>query len=169
GGGLGGSRHLGDTALYALEQRLLIDAQFDDGIKQQALASQHTVERRSLRNGTGETVENKPVTRVRFCNPLADDADHQAVRRQTSACNDVLDFATDRSCALNRFPELSPVESWTIPYLAGRRWACVPLPAPGGPSRINLIAAAPAISIALSGPHIGGPTDSLGPAPPCPS
>jgi len=36
---------------------------------------------------------------------------------------------------------MSPVESGTMPYLSVRRWACVPLPQPGGPSRINLIGA----------------------------
>jgi hypothetical protein len=43
---------------------------------------------------------------------------------------------------------ISPVESCTRPCLATSRCACVPLPAPGGPSSINLIYAAPAASIA---------------------
>ena len=38
---------------------------------------------------------------------------------------------------------MSPVESWTIPCLETSRCACVPLPAPGGPSRISLIACRP--------------------------
>ena len=36
---------------------------------------------------------------------------------------------------------MSPVESWTSPCLAAIALACVPLPAPGGPSRIRFITA----------------------------
>ena len=50
--------------------------------------------------------------------------------------------------ALTAARSMSPVESCTRPCVATSRCACVPLPAPGGPSRINLIYAAPAASIA---------------------
>ena len=36
---------------------------------------------------------------------------------------------------------MSPVESWMSPCLAAISLACVPLPAPGGPSRIRFIIA----------------------------
>ena len=45
--------------------------------------------------------------------------------------------------ALTAARSMSPVESWTKPYLATRCCAWVPLPAPGGPSRINLIDGVP--------------------------
>ena len=38
---------------------------------------------------------------------------------------------------------ISPVESWTMPYFWTSRCAWVPLPAPGGPKRINLMTIRP--------------------------
>src|SRR6188472_1907907 len=38
---------------------------------------------------------------------------------------------------------MSPVESWTIPRVSSRRAACVPFPAPGGPSRMMFICRTP--------------------------
>ena len=45
---------------------------------------------------------------------------------------------------------MSPVESWTSPYLAAMPLAWVPLPAPGGPSRIRFMSASsPPCSLAF--------------------
>src|SRR5262249_47935699 len=41
--------------------------------------------------------------------------------------------------ALTAARSMSPVESWTIPCLSTSRCACVPFPAPGGPSRMSLM------------------------------
>ena len=41
---------------------------------------------------------------------------------------------------------MSPVDSWISPRLAAISLACVPLPAPGGPSRIRFIIAASPLS-----------------------
>ena len=38
---------------------------------------------------------------------------------------------------------MSPVESWTMPKLSSIRFACVPLPAPGAPSKMIFIRVAP--------------------------
>src|SRR5215472_4489292 len=53
---------------------------------------------------------------------------------------------------------MSPVESWTMPYFSTSLCDCVPLPAPGGPSRISLMGVAP------SDLYVLGPE----PAPECP-
>src|ERR1700722_16267401 len=45
--------------------------------------------------------------------------------------------------ALTAARNMSPVESWMIPYLSTSRCAWVPLPAPGGPRRISLIGVSP--------------------------
>src|ERR1043166_2419283 len=47
--------------------------------------------------------------------------------------------------ALTAARSISPVESCTMPCLETRRCACVPFPAPGGPSSINLIRVSPLI------------------------
>ncbi len=54
---------------------------------------------------------------------------------------------------------MSPVDSWTKPYLSIKRVACVPLPAPGGPRRINIIFSSLASWIYGSGFHIDAPSD----------
>src|SRR5690606_31564061 len=43
-------------------------------------------------------------------------------------------------CAETAARSMSPVESCRIPWRSTRRAACVPLPAPGGPSRMMFIA-----------------------------
>src|SRR5215218_8219645 len=45
--------------------------------------------------------------------------------------------------ALTAARSMSPVDSWTMPRLAIRRCACVPLPAPGGPRRMMSMAYPP--------------------------
>jgi len=61
---------------------------------------------------------------------------------------DVITYEFENVPASAAARSISPVESCTRPCLATSRCACVPLPAPGGPSSINLIYAAPAASIA---------------------
>ena len=43
--------------------------------------------------------------------------------------------------ALTAARSMSPVESWMSPCLAAISLACVPLPAPGGPSSIRFVIA----------------------------
>src|SRR5690606_1202531 len=46
-----------------------------------------------------------------------------------------------------------PVESWTMPRSSTRRLACVPLPAPGGPSRMMFMSASPCFGRARLAAH----------------
>ena len=80
----------------------------------------------------------KPLRGVGLVDAVGDDRHHDLVGHQLAARHDVLGACRPIGVpAATAARSMSPVESCTMPYFATSRLACVPLPAPGGPSRIN--------------------------------
>ena len=97
---------------------------------------QHRVERLRLGHRARKAVEHEPLRRVVGWQPLPDQLDHQLVGDELAALEDRLARAARARCrAATAARSMSPVAMCGMPYSAAIRFACVPLPAPWGPSR----------------------------------
>ncbi len=63
---------------------------------------QHAVERRGLRHGAREAVEDEALAGVGLLDALGDDADHDVVGHQAAARHDLLRLQADRRAGLHR-------------------------------------------------------------------
>ena len=93
--------HLRDTGFDPLEQRTLVDAQFDNRVELEVLLLQQFVQRLRLRHGARKTVEDETLLRVRLFDAIRDNSDHDLVRHQRAAGHDVLRLEADRRSGCN--------------------------------------------------------------------
>ena len=96
------------------------------------------VERTRLGDGPWKPVEQEAPLRVRLREPLGHHARDDLVVNQAAGFHDRRDFAAERGPAWTASRSIAPVEMCGMFHLL-RSWrACVPLPAPGGPSITKL-------------------------------
>ncbi len=94
------------------------------------------VEHAGLRDGAREAVEQEAAGRVRLGEPVADHLDGDVVGDQVAAVHVGLGLHAPAAVPLLTLArKMSPVEILGTPACSAMNWACVPLPAPGGPDQ----------------------------------
>jgi len=104
---------------------------------------EHVVEGLRLRHRAREAVENEAVLGVRLADAVGDDLHHHVVGDQLAARHDVARLEADRRPGLHGRPQHVAGRERHDAVFSGQALGWVPLPQPGGPSRINLIVRRP--------------------------
>ena len=86
----------------------------------------------------------KPFAQSGSAIRVGDQVDDDLVGDQLAGFHDRLDPPPSAVPEATAARSMSPVESWTMPWRLLEPLGLVPLPAPGGPSRIRFIPAVPA-------------------------
>jgi hypothetical protein len=134
------SGHFSHPLFDALKENTLIDFQLDDRIKLEAAFSQEAVERFRLRYSAWKTVKHEAAFRIALPNTVSDDCHDHIIRHEFAAFHDALCAQPNRCTGRNRGTQhvaCGELNNSVFGYQALRLRA---FPAPGGPSRINLIA-----------------------------
>ena len=90
------------TAHNAMHQRVLIDLQFEHGIKLQAFLCEHHIQGFGLRDGAREAIEDEAFFGIRLLDPVRDNADDDFIRHQPARFHDGLGFQANRRARGNR-------------------------------------------------------------------
>mmetsp|Transcript_12097 Transcript_12097/g.27927 ORF Transcript_12097/g.27927 Transcript_12097/m.27927 type:complete len:81 (+) Transcript_12097:659-901(+) len=68
------------SAANALHENFIINSKLNHGVQLLVIGTQHFVERMSLRDCAGESIQDKSVSTVAAINPLCNQLDHKLVR-----------------------------------------------------------------------------------------
>ena len=140
-------RHLGDAPFDALEENSFVNLELDHRVEIELLLVQHAVERLGLRHGARKAVEDEAVVGVGLGDAVGDDRHNDVVGYEFAARHDLLGVQPDRGAGGSRGTQHVTGGELNDSVFFDESWACVPFPAPGGPSRISLIYVSPSISI----------------------
>ena len=144
----------------ARSTRVSGDVDLDDRIELDPFALEHGIEGLGLRDRTREPVEQEPWGGIGFFQPFIHQPNDHRVGNERTAGHVLLRLQTERSPRFLCLAEHVTVEICGMPHFSQSTLACVPLPAPGGPRRINLIGRPPSRSVEMR--HLGFGTGSLG-------
>ena len=102
--------------------------------------AERRVERLRLLERAREAVEDDAVLGVRLLDALLEHADRHLVGHQLAAVHVRLRRLPSSVPCATASRNMSPVETCAGPSRSAMSFACVPLPVPGGPSRIRYTA-----------------------------
>ncbi len=92
-----------------------------------------------LRNRAREAVEQEAVRAIGLLDAFLDQPDDDVIGNQTAGIHMFFCSDSKRAAGFDGGAHMSPVEIWGMRNRPQMKAACVPLPAPGAPNKINLI------------------------------